>query len=215
MHNLRFELLIPKKKGYAMKRFVTLLGIGSLLLLPVVVQPVQGQTPTPVIVTADEAGNGSLQFGTQPATSMPGAILNVLGKDWLFYDMGGPPSLLAGYVLLLESTAGPISDVIQFGDFGAAAPRLGFLFSSDNSDGVDELADESGLLEVLPGRPTATILEGQSYIPTANQPGFVDGFSVTYNFNSDLETVPDAGTTAGLLGLGVASLIALARRTRG
>lgn len=199
-----------------MKRFVTLLGIGSLLLLPVLVQPVQGQTqtPNPVIVTADEAKNGTLQFPPAQPINMPGVMLNVLGKDRLFYDMLGPASLVGGYVLLQESTAGPISDVIQFGDFSAAAPRLGFLFSSDNSDGVDGPADESGLLEVPAGSLTATILEGLSYTPTEDQPGFVEGFSVTYNFKSDLETVPDAGTTAGLLGLGLASLLALARRTR-
>lgn len=189
-----------------MRRFAILLGIGSLLILPALMQPVQAQTQT--LITADEMGTGTLN-----GIAMPGVILN---DNQLFYSMLNPPSLLPGYVLLLEGTAGPLSDVIQFGGFGAVgtAPQLGFLFFSDNSDGIDEPADRAGLPTIPTDALTATILEGQLYTPTANQPGFVAGFSVTYNFISDLETVPDAGATAGLLGLGLASLLALARRTR-
>ena len=115
-----------------------------------------------------------------------------------------------------------LSDIIRFNPAGTgnAAYPASVVFYSDNFDGIDNPADV--------GFPTASytnlvrLLEtdvgggqlGVHYTPTANQPGFVPGFSVTYQAISDGETarVPEPITTT-LLGIGIAG-IALSRRTQ-
>jgi hypothetical protein len=99
----------------------------------------------------------------------PGGLASVLT-----YDLLGPPSLVAGDVLLQDGAGGPILDVIRFnpaGTGGAAYPAS-LLFYSDNVDGFDSLGDTSS----PPGAfytNTVTILEvgsegdnGAFYAPT-------------------------------------------------
>jgi hypothetical protein len=168
-----------------------------------------------VTVSVDENAHGQIVSGggTFPtpgafkADPGPGGLPNVLT-----YDLLNPPSLVAGDVLMQEGVGGPILDVVRFnpaGTGGAGYPAS-LVFYSDNTDGVDALAD-------TPSPPTATypntvtIQEvgpegnnGAVYVPVAGQPGFVAGFVTTYNLVSD-GTIPEP-TTLALVTLGGASL---------
>ena len=58
----------------------------------------------------------------------------------------GPPSLVAGDVLLQDGIGGPILDVVRFnpaGNGGNPDYHASLLFYSDNVDGFDALADTS------------------------------------------------------------------------
>jgi hypothetical protein len=126
-----------------------------------------------------------------------------------------------GDVVLLEGDGS--SDVITFYQFISSAqvgqPQL--LFYSDNSDGVDALADTG-----LPGGLSSNVVRitevgpegnnGAFYTPTANQPGYISGYAVTYHFISDATSVPEPATWATmLLGFGaVGASMRWRRRSR-
>ncbi len=147
----------------------------------------------------------------------PGGLASVLT-----YDMLGPPSLVAGDVLLLEAIGGPFLDVIRFnpaGTGGNPTYHASVLFYSDNIDGADSLGD-------TPSPPRAfytnilTLLEvggeghnGVVYTPVAGQPGFVDGFVVTYNITSDSAAVPEPSSLM-LLGTGLLAGVRRWRKSR-
>jgi hypothetical protein len=168
------------------------------------------------IITVDELGHGTILFAGAPPSTMPFALQADPGPGGLAsvltYNLLGPPALVAGDVLLQDGAGGPILDVIRFNPAGTGSVGYpaSLLFYSDNVDGFDALGDTSS----PPGSfytNTVTILEvgpegnnGASYTPTANQPGFVPGFTVQYNFISD--AVPEPGSwTLMLAGLGALS----------
>jgi len=104
----------------------------------------------------------------------------------------------------MDEPGGGVSDVIRFNpDAGSGGTMV---FYSDNSDGVDSLADTG-----LPGSFYANDLivteigaegsNGFDYTPTAGQPGFVAGSAgpVTYNTASD-SSAPEPASTLLMLG---------------
>jgi hypothetical protein len=175
-----------------------------LLVLLLAAGAAQAQ-PAPAVITVNESGTGTLQF--PPGSPIP--LSGILSADpgpgglasALTYNLLGPPSLVAGDVILLETgdTLTVRSDIVRFNPAGTGAPGYpaSLLFYSDTVAGSEALAD-TGFPSVLYTN-VVTLLEigpeGSNgflgYTPTANQPGFVAGFAVTYNLISDGTTVPE------------------------
>ena len=146
------------------------------------------------IITFDENGNGSINFGSGP-TFITGSLQQDPGpggqSSALTYVLNAP-NLTAGDLLLND--AGKISDVIRFNPAGSGGdPNYlsSVVFYSSGATGFDSIADTTqpplaNYTNVL------TIPEinlggssGAQYTPTSGQPGYVSGFAVTYDITSD------------------------------
>jgi len=180
-------------------------------------------------ITVDELG--SMTFDTTPCGGHRATSTGVLAADpgpgglasALTYSLLGLPSLVAGDVLLTEAgNPNVVFDIIRFNPAGTGGnpfypPSL--VFYSDNVGGSDALGD-------TPSPPTAlytnqvTIAEqgseinnGAFYTPTAGQPGFIAGFTTTYDIISEGAGIPEPAWTA-LPGVLAMMLFAIWRRQR-
>jgi hypothetical protein len=197
--------------------------LSALLVFGFGLASISSQAQTSVLFNFDEAGVGSGQnstvfvpiAGALAADPGPGGLASALT-----YSLLGPPSLVAGDVFLQEGVGGPVLDVLRFNPAGTGSPNYpaSFVFYSDNIDGATDLAD-------TPNPPTAnytntlTLVEvgpegsnGVTYIPTANQPGFIAGFTTTYHIQSD--STPEPGTVALCVGMGLSGASVFARRRK-
>ena len=164
---------------------------------------------------------GTIQFPGGPAIPLPGILAPDPGPGGLAlaltYNLLGPPSLVAGDLLVFEQGSPTVvSDILRFNPAGTGNPNYPASVVVYSLAGGGDLADT--------GLPTArytnlfsiTELNGAvSYTPNAGQPGFVAGFEVTYNFVSDAPTNPvpaPAGLLLGLTGLPIFGLVARLRR---
>jgi hypothetical protein len=172
-----------------------------------------------VTIAVDENGHGD--WNGAPLFPAGGGLATDTGPGGLpgaltyYFANATPPFggaidyVLPGDLFILEPPGGALSDLIRFrtGNPLTYAPAS-LVFYSDKSDDVDSLADI--------GFPTAFNANTASlaepgvegglqmihYVPTPNQPGYVDDSAnpgpsyVAYNFISD---VPEP-TTAALLG---------------
>jgi len=183
----------------------------------------QGNAP---LVTVNENGVGTLAIPGISSIPLPGVLAADPGPGGLpaalTYDLMGPPSLVVGDLLLLENAgAVPVlSDVIRFNAAGTGSANYpaSLVFYSDMDDVPPALADTGFPTQFYTN--TVTLLEvgpegnnGIVYTPTANQPGFVAGFSVTYHIISDESTVPEPAS-AWLTFAAVAYLAVGLRRAR-
>jgi len=187
-----------------MKTFKMICGVGaSFLVLAALTNSAFGQLQ---VITLDENGLGyitpSLPFQYNVAPEP------VSGLTTLVYTL--PFAGVAGDVLVDESSGSQLSDVLRFDGLGHL-----YVFS-DNGDGVDSLADLSGLPPVILPNPAGPLVESGVeggfqdvyYIPTANQPGYKAAGPVAYHFISD---VPEPGSLAMIL-LGGGSLLVFRKR---
>jgi MYXO-CTERM domain-containing protein len=172
------------------------------------------------LISVDEFGHGSLLFPGGAPIPTVGVLAPDPGPGGLAaamtYNLLGPPGLVAGDVFLLEPGASNvISDIIRFNPAGTGSPGYpaSLVFYSDNVDTGEVPAPADT------GFPTAfytnqfitrEVASGgehtATYTPTANQPGFVPGFGVTYFIVS---SVPEPGPMVlgglvALAGLGTA-----------
>jgi len=180
-------------------------------------------------ITVDENGNGSLVFPGGAPFNVPGVLAADPGPGGLAlaltYNLLGPPGLVAGDLILLEPGGGGlISDIIRFNPAGTAPGYAASLvFYSDNLDGADALADRGFPTALYGNNITFTEVgpevgpNGFTYTPTANQPGFIPGFGVTYVIRSDLApAIPEPSSLAlcGVMGTLGAAGAAWKRRKR-
>lgn len=175
----------------------------------------QGNNP---LITVFEDGTGSLLF---PGGS-PIVTTGVLAPDpgpgglslALTFNLLGPPGLVAGDLNVFENLSENLGDVIRFNPAGtgSAGYPASLVFYSAAGGG---LLGDTGLPT---GAYTNVVFNSESgsedlfYTPTANQPGFVPGFSVTYHIISGASSVPESGTTITLLGLGMAGIAFIRRK---
>jgi hypothetical protein len=180
-----------------------------------------------ITISVDENGNGKLQnstgfHSTLAASQMqdpgPGGLANALT-----YDLGNPPGLTAGDLLLRERARHEvISDIIRFNpnEVGPGGGTGTLVFYSDLDGGVDSLADIGGPTELYVNAIALYELgpegdNGITYTPTFGQPGFVSdaGGPVTYQIISDSPVVPEPGSLS-LLATGGLPLLGFLRRRR-
>jgi len=148
----------------------------------------------------------------------PGGLPNALT-----YNLLGPPALVAGDLILLENPAGGLSDIIRFnpaGTGGNPAYPASVVFYSDIEVGEAPVLADIGFPTAMYTN-TVTLLEmgvegnnGIVYTPTANQPGFVPGFAVTYNIISDSPVPEPSDALLALSGAGLIWLKLRSRKTR-
>jgi hypothetical protein len=174
----------------------------------------QGNNP---LITIFENGTGTIQFPGNPASPFPGVLAADPGPGGLAsaltFNLGGPPSLVAGDLLLQESLGGMVvlSDVVRFNPAGTSPGYpASVVFYSDTDDLPLLLADKglptanyANTVSPLEG-PLVNGWNGFVYTPTSSQPGFVSGFGVTYTIVSD---VPEPASTS-LLAIAAGMLFA-------
>jgi len=180
----------------------------------------QAQGGNNPLITVNERGVGSIFFSS-PGINMPGVLAADPGPGGLAsaltYNLLGPPGLVAGDLFITDTVGGPLSDLIRFnpaGTGGGAYPASLVFYSTDAGGALADTGSPSSFYT-----NTLTLLEGPGgvtlYTPTAGQPGFITGFSATYDIISDdIAATPEPGAIALFGSMGLSGVALLARRRK-
>jgi hypothetical protein len=177
------------------------------------------------LITVNEQGVGSLLFPGIPGIPLNGVVIADPGpgglSNALTYNLLGPPAIVAGDLVIQELIGAALvgSDLIRFNPAGTGSPGYptSLVFYSDIGEGADSLADKGFPTSMYTNVLTVTEVgpEGNNgflYTPTANQPGFVPGFGVTYNIISDQTQVPEPASASLVVIAGGMYLVAIRLR---
>jgi len=165
-------------------------------------------TPALITITVDENGHGDWDGSPlYPAATLsrdpgPGGLGSVLTY---YLGNANPPygqtidPVVTGDLMILEQPGGALSDLIRFQPGNPFTFQPGTIFFySDNSDGIDSLADV-GFPTAFNANTLSVVESGVEgdfqmyhYVPSPGQPGYVDDPAnpghtyVAYNFISDV-----------------------------
>lgn len=164
-----------------------------------------------VVISVDENGHGTLAFQSQGSTLTSNGVMKADPgpggrSSALTYSLLGPPSLVAGDLVLSEPGGDALSDIIRFNPLNTDTQYpASLVFYSDNLDGSDSLANTGFPASLYTNvvRATEVGVEGSNgftYTPTDGQPGFVAGFNVTYDITSDAVPEPASASLVVLAG---------------
>jgi hypothetical protein len=202
-----FFLMVWQRKELDMRTTLMVLAVAAMLGVLTAGAWAQAQ----IIVKFDENGNVTIDGQPSPSGGNVGLDTGPGGGLALIYPNTTGVPFVPGDVLLFEPTW-MFSDVVRFN----ANQTIAFYSeASDSEVGPADLADTgywptawyTNLVQI-PETGLEGGANGALYIPTPNQPGFVDVAPVAYEIVSD---VPEPATLS-LLALG--GLLALRRRGR-
>jgi hypothetical protein len=159
---------------------------------------------TPTIIV-DEHGTGTYQFPGGNFFQMPTNLFPDEGP-------GGLPTAFT-YTLPFPTNGGDIT-LVKPGTAAAASDLIRFegiflLFYSDKDADNSGVPADTGIPTAFFSNHITRTDDGSFYTPDSSQPGFMPGFSVTYQFLSEPSPVP-APPAVVLVGLG-AGCVALRR----
>lgn len=173
-----------------------------------------------VLITVAEDGTGSLVFGAGPSiptAGVPGQDPGPGGlSNALIFNLLNPPSLVQGDVRMLDAN-GDLSDLIRFVDGSAAAGQPFALIFYSDLDAIGGLPADTGFPFAL-FTNVLTFNEiggGLTYTPLPGNPGFVDGFNVTYRIISDDGVSVPEPASAALVAVGALGMLFVSRRRNG
>jgi hypothetical protein len=197
--------------------------VGSLVLFA----SVSAKATTPFYINFDANGNisGNTADAFPPGNPVgdgPPNFLGVVDSQYLDYALETPNGMELSGDLVLDMCGG-IEDVVRFYAFGQQYIDV---YGIAGGTAIGDLGIPSSLLSSLQ-TPTLTLNEtilpdgdwGIVYTPTPGEPGY--GGNITFTFDSDYPTnssycppsaAPDGGQTIGLLGMGLAGIVAMKRK---